>query len=80
VSRQTIQGSALSRLPDGAKRLVADRGIATEDRLSSLRENGYRYLAFKCERTQCSVPDDAVRIETGNQRYAWDNPIEPIVP
>ena len=38
--------------PRGA-RVVMDRGIATEDRVQWLRDNGYRYVVVSRERTRC---------------------------
>ena len=56
---------ALDAPPDAL--VVMDRGIATEDRLDWLREQGYRYLVVSRERTRQFDPDGAVRIETASQ-------------
>ena len=48
--------------PPGAL-VVMDRGIATEDRLAWLREQGYRYLVVSRERTRQFDPEGAVRLE-----------------
>ena len=57
---------ALDTPPDAL--VVMDRGIATEDRLDWLREQGYRYLVVSRERTRQFDPDSAVRIETASQQ------------
>ena len=43
-----------------------DRGIATEDRVQWLREQGYRYLVVSRERTRHFDAEAAVRIETAS--------------
>ena len=52
--------------PRGA-RVVMDRGIATEDRVQWLRENGYRYVVVSRERTRHLGPEAALRIETASK-------------
>ena len=52
--------------PRGA-RVVMDRGIATEDRVQWLRENGYRYVVVSRERTRHFDPEAALRIETASK-------------
>ncbi len=52
--------------PPGAL-VVMDRGIATEDRLHWLREQGYRYMVVSRERTRQFDPDGVVRIETASK-------------
>ena len=47
--------------------VVMDRGIATEDRLRWLREQGYRYLVVSRERTRHFDPEAALRIETASK-------------
>ena len=47
--------------------VVMDRGIATEDRLHWLREQGYRYLVVSRERTRHFDPEAALRIETASK-------------
>ena len=46
--------------------VVMDRGIATEDRLRWLRDEGYRYLVVSRERTRHFDAEAAVRIETAS--------------
>ena len=48
--------------PDGAL-AVMDRGIATEERLQWLREQGYRYLAVSRERKRGFEEEGAVTVE-----------------
>ena len=52
--------------PRGA-RVVMDRGIATEDRVQWLGENGYRYVVVSRERTRHFDPEAALRIETASK-------------
>ena len=52
--------------PRGAL-VVMDRGIATEDRVRWLREQGYRYLVVSRERTRHFDADAALSIETASQ-------------
>ena len=52
--------------PRGA-RVVMDRGIATEDRVQWLRDNGYRYVVVSRERTRHFDPEAALRIETASK-------------
>ena len=52
--------------PHGAL-VVMDRGIATEDRVRWLREQGYRYLVVSRERTRHFDADAALSIETASQ-------------
>ena len=47
--------------------VVMDRGIATEDRLRWLRDEGYRYLVVSRERTRHFDPEAALRIETASK-------------
>ena len=47
--------------------VVMDRGIATEDRLAWLREQGYRYLVVSRERARQFDPEGAVRLETASK-------------
>lgn len=47
--------------------VVMDRGIATEERLAWLREQGYRYLVVSRERTRQFNPEGAVRLETASK-------------
>ena len=47
--------------------VVMDRGIATEDRLRWLREQGYRYLVVSRERTRHFDAEAALRIETASK-------------
>ena len=47
--------------------VVTDRGIATEDRLRWLREQGYRYLVVSRERNRHFDPEVALRIETASK-------------
>ena len=51
--------------PRGAL-VVMDRGIATEDRVRWLREQGYRYLVVSRERTRHFDADAALSIETAS--------------
>ena len=51
--------------PRGAL-VVMDRGIATEDRVQWLREQGYRYLVVSRERTRHFDAEAPVRIETAS--------------
>ena len=53
--------------PPGAL-VVMDRGIATEERLAWLREQGYRYLVVSRERARQFDPEGAVRIETASKQ------------
>ena len=46
--------------------VVMDRGIATEDRVQWLRDEGYRYLVVSRERTRHFDAEAAVRIETAS--------------
>ena len=46
--------------------VVMDRGVATEDRVQWLREQGYRYLVVSRERTRHFDPEVALRIETAS--------------
>ena len=46
--------------------VVMDRGIATEERLRWLREQGYRSLVVSRERTRHFDPEAALRIETAS--------------
>ena len=46
--------------------VVMDRGIATEDRVRWLRDEGYRYLVVSRERTRHFDAQAAVRIETAS--------------
>ena len=46
--------------------VVMDRGIATEDRVRWLRDEGYRYLVVSRERTRHFDAEAAVRIETAS--------------
>ena len=46
--------------------VVMDRGIATEDRVQWLRDEGYRYLVVSRERTRHFDPEAAVRFETAS--------------
>ena len=48
--------------------VVMDRGIATEDRVQWLRNNGYRYLVVSRERIRQFDPDAAQRIETAQRQ------------
>ena len=52
--------------PPGAL-VVMDRGIATEERLDWLREQGYHYLVVSRERTRQFDPEGAVRIKTASR-------------
>ena len=47
--------------------VVMDRGIATEECISWLRENDYRYLVVSRERTRHFDPEAALRIETASR-------------
>ena len=47
--------------------VVMDRGIATEDRVAWLGEQGYRYLVVSRERTRRFDPAAAVRLETASR-------------
>ena len=47
--------------------VVMDRGIATEECISWLRENDYRYLVVSRERTRHFDPEAARRIETASR-------------
>ena len=51
--------------PRGAL-VVMDRGVATEDRVRWLRDEGYRYLVVSRERTRHFDAEAAVRIETAS--------------
>ena len=53
--------------PAGAL-IVMDRGVATEDNLRWLREQGYRYLVVSRERTRRFDPDQALCIETASRQ------------
>ena len=53
--------------PRGAL-VVMDRGIATEDRVHWLREQGYRYLVVSRERTRHFDAEAALRIETASHQ------------
>ncbi len=53
--------------PAGAL-IVMDRGVATEDNLRWLREQGHRYLVVSRERTRRFDPDQALCIETASQQ------------
>lgn len=53
--------------PAGAL-IVMDRGVATEENLRWLREQGYRYLVVSRERTRRFDPDQALCIETASQQ------------
>ena len=48
--------------------VVMDRGIATEECVSWLRENAYRYLVVSRERTRHFDPEVARRIETASRQ------------
>ena len=48
--------------------VVMDRGIATEDRVQWLRDNGYRYLVVSRERIRQFDPDAAQRIDTAQRQ------------
>ena len=48
--------------------VVMDRGIATEDRVQWLRDNGYRYLVVSRERIRHFDPEAAQRIETASRQ------------
>jgi len=56
--------------PRGAV-VVLDRGIATEDRVRWLREEGYRYLVVSRERARHFDPDEAQRIETASNHGVY---------
>lgn len=53
--------------PAGAL-IVMDRGVATEENLHWLREQGYRYLVVSRERTRRFDPAQALCIETASQQ------------
>lgn len=63
---KTLQ-SMLSALqaPEGAL-VVLDRGIATEENLSWMQAEGYRYLVVNRGRERESVPDDCITINTAS--------------
>jgi transposase len=63
---KTLQ-SMLSALqaPKGAL-VVLDRGIATEENLSWMQAEGYRYLVVNRGRERESVPDDCITINTAS--------------
>ena len=48
--------------------VVMDRGIATEERVQWLRDNGYRYLVVSRERIRQFDPEAAQRIETASRQ------------
>ena len=48
--------------------VVMDRGIATEERVHWLRDNGYRYLVVSRERLRQFDPEAAQRIETASRQ------------
>ena len=48
--------------------VVMDRGIATEERVQWLRDNGYRYLVVSRERIRHFDPEAARRIETASRQ------------
>ena len=54
--------------PRGAL-VVMDRGIATEERVRWLREQGYRYLAVSRERTRHFDAEQPVRIHTAANQH-----------
>ena len=53
--------------PPGAL-VVMDRGLATEERLAWLRDQGYRYLVVSRERTRQFDPEGALRLETASKQ------------
>ncbi len=62
----------LARMLDALKAphsalVVMDRGLATEERLQWLREQGYRYLVVSRERNRHFVPQAAQRIKTASK-------------
>ena len=44
--------------------VVMDAGIATEDNVAWLRDNGYRYLVVSRQRTRRFDPERSIAIET----------------
>jgi len=46
--------------------VVMDRGIATENNLAWLREQGYRYLVVSRERNRCFDPDKAIALDNAS--------------
>ena len=71
VRRQRARTSHAGRDARRARRpraalVVMDRGIATEDRVQWLREQGYRYLVVSRERTRHFDAEAALRIETAS--------------
>ena len=48
--------------------VVMDAGVATEDNVTWLRDNGYRYLVVSRERTRRFDPDLAVALETRSRQ------------
>ena len=51
--------------------VVMDRGIATEERVQWLRDNGYRYLVVSRERIRHFDPEAARRIETASRQGVY---------
>jgi hypothetical protein len=66
-----VEGTTLQEMlqglgtPPGAL-VVMDRGIATEDNLTWLRAQGYRYLVVSRERQRQFDPTDATALETAS--------------
>ena len=57
--------------------VVMDRGIATEDRVRWLRDEGYRYLVVSRERTRHFDAQAAVRIETASSHGVHLHKVRP---
>jgi len=67
VESKTLEGMLKGLgAPDGAL-VVMDRGIATEENLTWLREKGYRYLVVSRERNRQFDADSAISLKTAGQ-------------
>jgi hypothetical protein len=67
AARRTTLAGMLQRLRAPAGALVAmDRGIATEDNLRWLREQGYRYLVVSRERQRQFDPNEASDLQSAS--------------
>ena len=63
---QTLAGMLQSPGAPGGALVVMDRGIASEDNLAWLREQGYRYLVVSRERDRQFDPEGALAIDTAS--------------
>ena len=77
VNEDTTLAPMLEALGAPADALVVmDAGVATEDNVAWLRENGYRYLVVSRERTRRFDPDLATALETRSRQTVHVQKVE----